>query len=70
MTSTVAPRVPEYRHGITPGWLTSALRSTGVIAPTTRVSACVQHPVVAVTVSGEAREDGGVSPARRSSVWR
>jgi hypothetical protein len=30
-----------------------------VIAPTTRVSACVQHPIVAVTVSGEAREDGG-----------
>ena len=59
MTSTVSPLVPAHHHGITPVWLTSALRSTGVISQTTRVIACVQHPVVAMTISGEAREDGG-----------
>jgi len=35
------------------------LRSTGAIAPGTRVSACEQHPVVAFSVAGEARDDGG-----------
>jgi Ecdysteroid kinase-like family len=59
MAQIVAPPVPEHRNGITPAWLTSALRSTGVIAPETRVIACAQHPVVAVSASGEARDDGG-----------
>jgi hypothetical protein len=59
MGQTVTPLVPVNRHGITPAWLTSALRSTGVIAPETRVSACTQHPIVAVSASGEARDDGG-----------
>jgi hypothetical protein len=59
MVQTVSPPVPEHRNGITPAWLTSALRSTGVIAPETRVITCAQHPVVAVSASGEARDDGG-----------
>jgi hypothetical protein len=59
MVQAVAPLIPEHRHGITPAWLTSALRSTGVIAPETRVIACTQHPIVAVSASGEARDDGG-----------
>src|SRR5215468_8715041 len=59
MGQTVAPLVPVDRHGFTASWLTSALRSTGAIAPGTRVSACAQHPVVAVSASGEARDDGG-----------
>jgi Ecdysteroid kinase-like family len=59
MAATVAPGVPTHRAGITPAWLTSALRSSGVITPDTRVIACPQHPVVAVTVSGDTREDGG-----------
>jgi len=59
MGQTVAPLVPADRHGITAAWLTSALRSTGAIAPGTRVSACAHHPVVAVSASGEARDDGG-----------
>ena len=59
MGQTVAPPVPVDRHGFTAAWLTSALRSTGAIAPGTRVSACAHHPVVAVSASGEARDDGG-----------
>jgi hypothetical protein len=59
MVSTVAPRVPAHRHEITPAWLTRALRSTGVISQATRVIACAQHPVMAMTLSGEVREDGG-----------
>ena len=59
MGQTVTPLVPVDRHGITATWLTSALRSTGAIAPGTRVSACAHHPVVAVSASGEARDDGG-----------
>jgi hypothetical protein len=62
MVSTASPPVPAHRHEITPVWLTSALRSTGVISPATRVITCAQHPVVAVAVSGDAREDdGGIS---------
>jgi hypothetical protein len=48
-----------HRHDLTAAWLTSALRSTGVIAPGTRVRTCTQHPIVTVSVTGEAREDGG-----------
>jgi Ecdysteroid kinase-like family len=59
MVQTVAPLVPEHRNWITAAWLTSALRSTGVIAPGTRVIACAQHPIVACSASGEARDDGG-----------
>ena len=59
MVSTVSPPVPVHPHDITPEWLTGALRSTGVISQATRVTACAQHPVVAVTISGKAREDGG-----------
>src|SRR5215510_14915492 len=59
MVQTVSPLVPEHCNGITAAWLTSALRSTGVIASATRVSACAQHPIVAVSASGEARDNGG-----------
>jgi hypothetical protein len=59
MGQTVAPPVPMHRHAITAAWLTSALRSTGVIAPGTRVRTCAQHPLVTCSVTGEAREDGG-----------
>jgi hypothetical protein len=59
MRQTVAPPVPRHRHDITAAWLTSALRSTGVIAPGTRVRRCEQHAIVTVSVTGEAREDGG-----------
>ena len=59
MGQTVAPPVPMHRHDLTAAWLTSALRSTGVIAPGTRVRTCAQHPIVTVSVTGEAREDGG-----------
>lgn len=57
--SPVSPLVPFHRHDITAVWLTSALRSTGVISPASRVIACEQQPVVACTLSGDAREDGG-----------
>ena len=59
MGQPVAPPVPRHRHDLTAAWLTSALRSTGVIAPGTRVRRCAQHPLVTVSVTGEAREDGG-----------
>ena len=59
MGQTVTPLVPVDRHEITAPWLTSALRSTGTIAPGTRVRACAHHPVVAVSASGEDRDDGG-----------
>jgi hypothetical protein len=59
MGQTVAPPVPRHRHDITAAWLTHALRSTGVIAPGTQVRRCDQHPLVTVSVTGEAREDGG-----------
>src|SRR5262245_9943771 len=59
MGQTVAPRVPRHCHDMTASWLTSALRSTGVIAPGTRVRRCDQHSLVTVSVTGEAREDGG-----------
>lgn len=59
MASTVALPVPCHREAMTAAWLTHALRSTGVIGPQTRVIACTQHPVVAATVSGDTREDGG-----------
>ena len=51
--------VPLHRDAITAEWLTYALRSTGAIAADTQVTACEQRPVVAFTLSGEAREDGG-----------
>ena len=59
MVRTIAPLVPVDRHGLTAAWLTSALRSTGAIAPGTRVISCAHHPVVTFSVSGEARDDGG-----------
>ena len=59
MRTSVSPLVPAHPHGITPAWLTGALRSTGVISQATRVTACAQHPVVALTLSGTARADGG-----------
>src|SRR5262245_45170153 len=59
MGQTAAPLVPRHRHDITAAWLTSALHSTGVIAPGTRVRRCAQQPIVTVSVTGEAREDGG-----------
>ena len=59
MGQTVAPPIPRHCRDITAAWLTSALRSTGVIAPRTRVRTCDQHPLVTVSVTGEAREDGG-----------
>jgi hypothetical protein len=59
MVRTVAPLVPGHPHEITTAWLTSALRSTGVIAPETRVRTCVHHPIVALSVTGEPRDDGG-----------
>jgi len=55
----VVPPIPGDCHGITAAWLTSALRSTGTIAEGTRVRACTYHPMVAVSASGEARDDGG-----------
>jgi hypothetical protein len=59
MEQTVVPPVPRHRHDLTAAWLTRALRSTGVIAPGTRVRTCAQHPLVTVGVTGETREDGG-----------
>ena len=59
MGRTVAPLVPGHPTEITAAWLTSVLRSTGVIAPGTRVRTCAHHPIVAVSVSGEVRDDGG-----------
>src|SRR5262245_65998404 len=59
MRQIVAPPVPRHRHDLTAAWLTSALRSTGVIAPGTRVRRCAKHPIVNVSVTGQARGDGG-----------
>ena len=59
MGQTIAPPVPRHRHDITTAWLTRALRSTGVIAPGTRVRTCDQHPIVTCSVTGAARDDGG-----------
>jgi Ecdysteroid kinase-like family len=59
MGQIVAPPIPRHREDITAAWLTHTLRSTGVIAPGTRVCRCAQHPIVTVSVTGEAREDGG-----------
>ncbi len=61
MVSTVSPvpPVPPNRDGVTTAWLTAALRSTKTIEAETRVVACEQQPVVAFTLSGESREDGG-----------
>jgi len=54
-----APPVPVNRDDFTPAWLTTALQSTGTIGARTRVTACEQQPLVAFTLSGETREDGG-----------
>src|SRR5262245_8620292 len=59
MARTSAPLVQGHPHDITAAWLTCALRSTGVIAPGTRVRTCAHHPLVALSVAGEARDDGG-----------
>ena len=59
MERAVAPLVPGHPTEITTAWLTRVLRSTGVIAPGTRVRTCAHHPIVAVSVSGEVRDDGG-----------
>jgi len=59
MVQTVSPLIPMKRRGITAAWLTSALRSTGTIAQGTRVSTCEHHTIVALSVTGEARDDGG-----------
>jgi hypothetical protein len=59
MPSAASSQVPVSRDAITAKWLTHALRSTGAIAAESRVTACEQQPVVAFTLSGEAREDGG-----------
>ncbi len=59
METTVSPPVPLNRDNITTAWLTAALQSTGTIGAGTRVTACDQQPVVAFTLSGEVREDGG-----------
>lgn len=59
MMSPVDPQVPVHCEGITAAWLTRALRSTGVISQATWVTACEQHPVMALTFSGAARADGG-----------
>lgn len=59
MPSAASSQVPVSRDAITAEWLTHALRSTGAIAAESWVTACEQQPVVAFTLSGEAREDGG-----------
>ncbi len=59
MAWATAPPVPSNLAEITPAWLTKALRSTGTIATDTRVVACETQPVVALTLAGEIREDGG-----------
>ncbi len=59
MEPTVVPTIPVNRDDITTAWLTAALQSTGTIGPGTRVRACEQQSMVAFTLSGEAREDGG-----------
>jgi hypothetical protein len=53
------PSVPLNRDDFTVEWLTAALQSTGTIDAGTRVTACQQQSLVAFTLSGEAREDGG-----------
>ncbi len=55
----VSPPVPVRREDVTAAWLTAALQSTGAIGPDTRVTACEQQSMVAFTLSGEVREDGG-----------
>ncbi len=59
MTHTVSPPVPANRGGVTAAWLTTALQSTGAIGTGSRVTACESQPLVAATLSGETREDGG-----------
>lgn len=59
MPSAASSQVPVSCDAITAEWLTYALRSTGAIAAESWVTACEQQPVVAFTLSGEAREDGG-----------
>jgi hypothetical protein len=53
------PPVPRRRDHFTTAWLTAALQSTGTIDANTRVTACQPQALVAFTLSGEAREDGG-----------
>ncbi len=59
MAATASLPIPVNRDGITTAWLTAALQSTGTITAGTRVVACELQPVVALTLSGETREDGG-----------
>ena len=59
MPSAASSQVPVSCDAITAEWLTYALRSTGAIAAESWVTACEQQPIVAFTLSGEAREDGG-----------
>src|SRR5688572_24297506 len=59
MARTGVPLVPGHPHDITAAWLTTALRSTGVIAPGTQVRTCAHHSLVALSVAGEVRDDGG-----------
>jgi hypothetical protein len=61
MDATVSPAlpVPVHRDDVTAAWLTAALQHTGTIGAGTRVTACEQQPMVAFTLSGEVREDGG-----------
>ena len=59
MARTGPRLVPGHPTEITAAWLTDALRSTGVIAPGTRVRTCAHAPLVALSVAGEARDDGG-----------
>lgn len=59
MPSATSSQVPVSRDAITAEWLTHALRSTGTIAAESRVTACEQQPIVAFTLSGETRQDGG-----------
>ena len=59
MARTGPRLVPGHPTEITTAWLTDALRSTGVIAPGTRVRTCAHAPLVALSVAGETRDDGG-----------
>lgn len=59
MRSTVSPPVPVNRDSVTAAWLTAALRSTGTIPAETRVITCDRQAVVATTLAGKTREDGG-----------
>ena len=56
---TVSPSVPASRDDVAAAWLTAAWQSTGAIGAKTRVTACESQPVVAFTLSGKVREDGG-----------